>query len=178
MTRVALVLALAAAGCGGVEGRNPDGGDGLQVFVAAASNFVGFTKWTSFSFQSDGTTDGLTHVSGHRIVYIDPLPPKGSKTFPVGTIIVKQIQPGEANAQTFAMAKRGGVYNSSGAPGWEWFELDPTLPDTTPMLRWRGVAPPAGENYSGSPNGTCNDCHGADTANDSVLATQLSLSNL
>jgi hypothetical protein len=175
-----VMLALASVGCGsGVVPESSDGGTkaGLQLFIASQSDFAGFSTWESFSFDAPGTADGKTHTAGKRIVYLNQPPPHGSTSFPVGTIIVKKIQPGTATAKTFAMVKRGGNYNSHGAPGWEWFELDPNAPDSAPVLLWRGVAPPAGENYSGSQSGTCNDCHGAARNNDSVQSPPLQLPN-
>ena len=162
---LALTIALPLlSGCGAVDPGSADAGnDQLQLFIASVDSLTGFMSWKSFAFDSPATPDMITHTAGHRIVYINHLPPKGSTAFPVGTIIVKQIQPGTATAKTFAMSKRGGTYNSSGAAGWEWIELDPTAPDTAPGIIWRGVTPPAGENYSGSQSGTCNDCHGADS---------------
>ena len=180
---IVLLLSALAPACGGV-GANSDGGSGeLQLFIATESSFEGFDKWQSYSFDSPGTPDGLTHVAGHRIVYINKLPAHGATEFAVGTVIVKKIIPDDGtttNARTFAMAKRGGDYNSSGAAGWEWLELDPpqTINPAMPNILWRGVAPPAGENYSGSPSGTCNDCHSAAKANDYVQSPPLQFDKL
>jgi len=118
------------------------------------------------------------------VVFLNHRPPHGATSFSVGTVIVKEIFPTDAadanGAKTFAMAKRGGNYNSSGAAGWEWFELDPpqSINPDMPSIVWRGVAPPAGENYGGSSGGTCNDCHSAARANDFVQSPPLQLADL
>ncbi len=170
---LASALCLTAA-CGGTDSVGTN--TGAQIFIANTDSFVGFESWESFPFDSVDPND--THTSGHRIVYLNKRPDAGATAFPVGTIIVKQITPGTDTAKTFAMVKRGGTYNSDGAPGWEWFELDPSNPDSAPHLIWHGVTPLMGENYTGSSSGSCNDCHGADKTNDSVLAAPLLLSNL
>ena len=52
--------------------------------------------------------------------------------------------------------------------------IDPAMPN----ILWYGVAPPAGENYSGSPSGTCNDCHSVAKSNDYVQSPPLQLDKL
>jgi hypothetical protein len=77
--------------------------------------------------------------------------------------------------QTFAMAKRGAPFNALGATGWEWFELVESAQSTTPAIKWRGIAPPAGETYAGVMGGACNTCHALGSANDFVPSAELSL---
>lgn len=165
--------------CGGTGSGTADGTTATpSIFSVSVGDLSGFGSWEHFSFTSTGTPDKMTHVAGARTVYLNHRPPKGSTTFPVGTVIVKTILPDMPQAKTFAMAKHGGNYNTGGAPGWEWLELDPTRPDTAPAILWFGVAPPSGENYSGSATGTCNDCHGAARSNDCVLSAPLQLDRL
>ena len=187
-----LVAALATSGCtgggsadGGDEPANcpavffPDGGSDPayangRAFVAFACNFDGYKGWPSF-FLDGGFNGGSVHASGPRTEYINRTPPHGSGTFPVGTIIVKELQ---ADGLIFAMVKRGGGYNESGASGWEWFELNPdggAGVGHDVNLTWRGVGPPAGETYGGDPT-TCNACHRG-AGNDSVPSPALQLSN-
>ena len=44
--------------------------------------------------------------------------------YPVGTIIVKEIQQNGAVTELTGMVKRGGAFNTANN-GWEWFTLDP-----------------------------------------------------
>jgi hypothetical protein len=158
-------------GCGG--GAAPDPG-ASGVFIAFARDFEGFSSWTAFELGDD-QDDGIA-VVGHRRLYINQLPPTGSSAFPVGTIVVKTI--GEelpTPGQVFAMAKRGGSFNASGAIGWEWFELLKT-DGTTPLILWRGITPPAGERYAGVAGGVCNTCHVLGRDNDFVPSPELLLS--
>jgi hypothetical protein len=75
----------------------------------------------------------------------------------------------------FAMVKRGGDFNSEGARGWEWFELE-DVEDGGVLIVWRGVGPPADEGYGGDPLTGCNECHTPGN-NDCVLAPALDLRN-
>jgi hypothetical protein len=168
---------LVIAGCGG--GQNANVCDGVRaenssgVFIAFQCDFSGFESWTAFDLGDD-QDDGVTFV-GHRRAYINQLPPHGSSTFPVGTIVIKTIaEDQETPGQIFAMAKRGGSYNVQGATGWEWFELLKTT-DAPPVIRWRGITPPAGEKYAGIAGGACNTCHALGYRNDFVPSTELSL---
>jgi hypothetical protein len=169
--RILLVVGL-LAGCGGASpspgSRNNDP-SGTTTFIAQDGDFSGFENWTHFDL--DGALAGNAHVAGPRTIYVKQLPPHGSTTFPVGTMIVKVL----SNGQILSMVKRGGDFNAQGAVGWEWFELGEFRGG--PFIVWRGVAPPTGEVYAGIAGGTCNSCHMAATANDSVQAAPLQLSN-
>ncbi len=170
---------LLLVGCDGGNQQNADGGDWAPtIFVAMTEDFKGFQSWEAWHFDGPQEGDGGVHVSGRRDVYLKHRPPSGSTSFPVGTIIVKSFpdEPTAFGPRTFAMAKRGGNYNSTGARGWEWFELDLSDPDN-PQFVWRGLGPPVGDIYAGTNGGTCNDCHGAAIANDSVQAAVLQLSS-
>lgn len=155
----------------------PDAG----TFVALVSDFSGFRHWPSTpGVGPDGappppTADGGVHA-GPLTTYIDQKPPPGSTSFPVGTIIVKeQDEPPLADRQIFAMVKRGGGYNASGANGWEWFELANVDPNDVEIL-WRGIGPPSGQAYGGSIE-VCNNCHALAHANDYVWTEGLKLSS-
>lgn len=169
---VRLLCVMAAAtslGCGGGSGEPPGGG----AFIAFARDFQGFKGWTAFDLGDD-QTDGLPAV-GRRRAYLNKVPPHGSTAFPVGTVIVKTIGEGEAMpGQTFAMAKRGEPFNKLGALGWEWFELVDDA-DAAPVIKWRGITPPAGETYGGVMGGACNTCHALDNTNDFVPSAELAL---
>lgn len=137
----------------------PDGG--ATSFIALECNFQGYESWELSHF--DGGFVDEAHPAGQRWVYLNHRPPDGSTEWPVGTIFVKVL-----DFTTFASVKRGGGFNSQdgGAPGWEWFELTSDANNTT-RIKWRGVGPPIGENYSATGE-TCNACHSSGD-NDHVL---------
>jgi len=140
--------------------------DSGSSFIALERDFAGYRSWTSYDLRLDGGVTGA-HTSNPRVVYVNRLPEAGATEFPRGAMLVK-----ESPFNIFAMAKRGGGYNANGARGWEWFEL---LRDETSgqvSIVWRGLGPPAGEMY-GKAGQTCNECHGAHVANDSVLSPPL-----
>jgi hypothetical protein len=178
-----LTLVLAAhfgfAGCGapGTGSGDPDAGS-TEPFIAVQGDFACYRTWNAFD-GGTGASDGLNLAGEQRTIYINQLPPPGSRTFPAGTIIVKDT----ATAQTFAMAKRGGRFNPD-VDDWEWFELTTaaTTPAfaCTPLINWRGTAPPAGTVY-GMVTTTCNECHAlagnAADPNDYVAGSSLLLSH-
>jgi len=134
--------------------------------IALASDFQGYEAWEFIVLPAvDG---GTAHSADARTVFIKQRPPAGSTEFAVGTLIVKQLP-----FNTFAMGKRGGTYNTNGAKGWEWFDLERHSSGAV-VIGWRGLGPPAGEEY-GKSSATCNDCHKAQTDNDSVLTPALRL---
>lgn len=173
---VASVLIIAAlapiTGCGG-------DGDSVEeepaVFIAFEREFQDYHRWTSYA-MTDGADQGLAHLAGMRTVYVNRLPHKGAATFPVGTIVVKELGASAvAERSVFAMVKRGGGFNTEGALGWEWFELH-NQSDGTVTILWRGVGPPDGEKYGGDPAaGGCNECHGTALMNDFVRSVPLQL---
>jgi hypothetical protein len=161
---LAFAFALVVTGCSG-GGAQPVTGD----FVAQNADFKGYQSWTSFTID-DGAAAGSTHVAGKRTIYINHLPAAGATEFPVGTVIVKETA---ADGKIFARAKRGPDYNTTGAVGWEWFELATKMGVTG--MSWRGKGPPSGEVYGGDPNAGCNPCHKLAVNNDGVLTPVLTL---
>ena len=164
-----LMATIALAGCSGA-GEEP-ASDQKDVFVAFAADFKGFRSWQAFDVTEDADLVGI-HDGSTVMEYVNAMPPAGSESFPVGTIIVKEATVGTLAHEMFAMVNRGGGYNS-GAPGWEWFELESTGAEDV-VIVWRGVGPPSGENYGGDPNAGCNTCH-VDCGNDAVCAKALAL---
>jgi hypothetical protein len=173
-------LLVSAVACGGGASGDAAGGaqDGVTptTYVASVASFQGFHSWTSFpAVGPPGVTDGIDPTLP-RTAFINRRPPHGSSSFPVGTIIVKEFEGGTVTERkVFAMVKRGGDYNTAGATGWEWFELQ-NLDETNVDIIWRGVAPPAGESYAPG-SVTCNACHGNAKGNDYVWSTALALSS-
>ena len=135
-------------------------GPPLTGFIALERDFAAYDTWESVSF--DGGAIEEVHAGGVRTVFLNGRPDAGLSEWPVGTVLVKELP-----FTTFAMVKRGAGYNADGAKGWEWFELYRD-PPTTVRIKWRGLGPPLGENYSMTGQ-TCNDCHSAHVVNDSVL---------
>jgi hypothetical protein len=158
-----------------------------EPFIALERDFQDFEDWRRVDLsQRPGLSEA--HDAGDAHEYVSQLPASGSKTFPVGTMLVKTVQrdakePAAARGSVenapdiFAMVKRGDGYNSSGSIGWEWFELR-RRDDGSLGIVWRGVSPPRGEGYGGDPLGGCNGCHQKATRNDFVHATALTLSQL
>ncbi len=176
----AVVMGFSMLGCSTASGG--DAGASGAPFVAYASDFAGFRTWTSTpgvapgAPQPGGVGDGGLH-SGPLTTYINHLPPKGSTSFPVGTIIVKEpSEPPLTERQIFAMVKRGGGYNSDGASDWEWYELR-NVDTTNVQVLWGGTEPIGGESYASNPN-LCNDCHTMNRKNDFVWTQGLQLSSL
>jgi hypothetical protein len=157
-----VVAALTAASCappGAPAGAQGTADGGASEFVAFAPDFGGYRSWSSLDVFDDSGAGEPAHVSAQLVEYINqPRPPAGTP-FAVGTIIVKEAVVGDPDTrQAFAMAKRGGDYNP-GLPAWEWFEVQNIDNAGDVDIIWRGIAPPAGQTYSGNVNGDCDTCH-------------------
>ncbi|MET0790655.1 MAG: cytochrome P460 family protein [Polyangiaceae bacterium] len=181
---MALSTSLLLAGAGGCEKSTQRALPAHEPFIALERDFQGFQSWTKVNL-ADRPALGAAHAAGDAHEYINQLPPAGSHTFPVGTILVKTMKSerratdagvGGAAAgggtDVFAMVKRGAGYNAKGTPGWEWFELRPRSDDTLGIV-WRGINPPDGEGYGRDVTGGCNSCHQQAVKNDYVQALSL-----
>lgn len=186
----ALLLGPLGLACGAAAPASPP----ATTFTAFATDFQGFHSWSSAPATPSpslppapsgdgvdaGTTtaaDGGVHVLPLTVYWNHP-PPTGSTTFPVGTIIVKETQEADPTARkVFAMVKRGGDFNPTGAVNWEWFELQNTA-NSGVVINWRGYGPPSGsgEVYGGDPT-ICNSCHLIAAANDDVWSSAVQLAN-
>jgi hypothetical protein len=141
------------------------------VFIASAADFDGFRSWRSFAITID-IAPGDSHINGPRHVFYNRVPPKGATKFPVGTILVKETDPGPVTQRTvFAMVKRGGDYDPTGDVNWEWFQLLNNA-DGTESIVWRGAGP-AGGVYGNGPLGGCDACHAAAERTDYVMTPGL-----
>jgi hypothetical protein len=163
-----------ASGCGNPE-TTPF--DPSECSLAFNTTFDTFRSWKAYPYVVTDVNDGPVHVTGPRTEYINKVPPHGSTAYPVSTIIAKEVgasDPDPANHHIFAMVKRGCDFDVAGAKGWEWMEIKED-PGGNSII-WRGVGPPAGEQYGGDPN-TCNTCHVACSDNDAVCSTQIRLAN-
>lgn len=149
--------ALALAGCD----------DSPAVFIALQSDFAEFESWQSYPL-SQAPLSG--HPDGPRVGFLNKIPPHGSTTYPVGSIIVKEVQSTAAAGDftqwaLFAMVKRGGGYNSDGARDWEFFLLQFNK-NRVPVIVSRGLAPSSADGGDIYQNATgaglrCNYCHAA-----------------
>jgi hypothetical protein len=182
-----LAIGLAALSCAGSSTDPAQGSDSClatlpatesaapagSTYLAFAQSFRGYHDWPSYDVTEDADLVGI-HDGSVVTEYINRLPPSGSLEFPIGTLVVKEATGGTIEHEIFAMAKRGGGFNTT-ATGWEWFELENLdCADDRVKLIWRGVGPPIGETYGGDPNGGCNSCH-AECGNDAVCAKALQL---
>jgi hypothetical protein len=169
-----VAFACGANGAGSTDaGVDADGGRlGAIPFIAETADFTGFHAWHSIAIDSN-LAPGDSHINGPRHVFINHVPPKGSTKFPVGTIIVKETDPGPVTQRTvFASVKRGGDYDPTGDVNWEWFSLQ-NLPSGTESILWRGPGPSSGGVYGNGTLGGCNACHGAAKGTDYVFTPQL-----
>ncbi len=170
----AAVAVIALAGCGNtvVPDARPDSD---ETFVAFVNTFADFRQWPSV--HDLGPADDGTYapvVLGPRTQYLNQAPRSGSKTFPVGTVIVEARE--NSQMLILAAAKRGGNFNSGGAADWEWFELAEDPDSKAVSITWRGTAAPSGTSYGGIPTGDCNTCHvGCGYYNDYVCSPELQL---
>lgn len=186
---LALLLAPLGLACGAAAPSSMPG----ATFTAFAPDFEGFHSWPSAPATpapslptvpgGDGVDAGSLAADGgvHVLpltVYWNHAPPSGSPTFPVGTIIVKETDEPDLTARKiFAMVKRGGDFNATGAVNWEWFELQNSVDDGI-VINWRGFGPPSGsaDVYGGNPT-ICNNCHLIAAANDDVWSSAVQLAN-
>jgi hypothetical protein len=144
-----------------------------EVFVAMERDFQPFRSWGS-TLITPVEAQGETHLIAPRRIYVNAFPPASATQFPVGTMVVKEAAADKGQVRLFGMVKRGAGFNAEGAKGWEWFELK-EREDKSVGIAWRGLGAPSGDDYSGDPIGTCNDCHGRSAKNDYVKAPQLKL---
>jgi len=152
-----------------------------ESFLAFARDFEGYRTWERLPLENPMVPTGAT--PGPTYVYVNRRAPAGAHAWPVGTILVKEIQSGpEDDWVVHAMVKRGAPYNHDGTVGWEFFELDVSH-DHAPTISWRGQSPPSGHGYgaAGRDAGVpaeemvCNDCHGPSWQTDGVLTPALAL---
>ncbi len=146
-----------------------------QSYIAFGEDFADYHTWPSFEITVDAAP-GNDHLVGPRRVFYKLPASGGQATFPVGTIFVKESGDGELPTRhVFAMVKRGGGFNATGAKGWEWFEL---VNDTSGhvLMLWRGEGPPNGDAYGAGTTGGCNACHGGTPKTDFVFSPELTRS--
>jgi hypothetical protein len=100
-------------------------------------------------------------------------PPHGSTAFPLGATVPKETRP----RRVFALVKRGGDFNPTGAVNWEWYDLTNEA-DGSVVVNWQGYGPPTGSaNVYGCNPAVCNTCHINAAANDYVWSAVLQLAS-
>jgi len=184
-----MLCVLAAGGCLDNDlPENAESGGSADTFIALPRDFCDFREWMPFRLRDVDMHAGAT---GPLVVYLKELPPMGAVEFPVGTMIVKTVEIGDPKEwEVHAMVKRGGMFNSRGAIGWEFFDLG-IDDDCTPAIHWRGEKAPRDHGYKSLPglmsddastmmDADCNSCHGKADAreNDAVLSAPLQLKDL
>ena len=177
----AAAVLLGAGGCGAADAGLADAGspDSRAEFIAQDSDFALFESWQRFEL-GDTPIDG--HPVGARVGFRNRPAPLGATRYPVGTILVKEIQsdPDFNQWELFGMVKRGGGYNAAGAVDWEFFILGFTAM-RVPVALARGTSPggrAGGSHGYAGPGGNaipCNICHAAPgtAATDHVLSALL-----
>jgi len=127
-------------------------------FVADSTTFIGYSSWQKFTETGLNPTLGAMAHGGQDstairdIYYKDSQGPE-SGTYPVGTVIYKNVTNPAGLDAHFAMVKRGNDFNPTNGD-WEWFILDATGSITT-----RG-----GLSMTG-----CNNCHSTATTDYSFI---------
>ena len=176
---LAVALLVAAAGCLDHTLDPNEGMGGGETFIALQRDFQMFRSWERVMVGEASVEGG--HPVGARFAYVNRSPAPGEGAFPVGSILVKTVENGAADTwKIHARVKRGGGFNSTGAFGWEWFDLRVTNEDNV-VIMWRGEQPPRNHGYESLPglgvtmtmDGNCNTCHGAARETDFILSAAL-----
>lgn len=142
------------------------------TFIALDRDFQGFRGWTRYAIGS-APLEG--HAEGPRFVYANRPVPAAGGVYPVGTILVKTVEVDDdpTHWEIFAMVKRGGTFNATGAAGWEYFRLR-LVDATAAVIAGRGLAPTDNGALYGPAGTGCNLCHGATVrGSDHVLSPPL-----
>lgn len=135
-------------------------------FLALERDFAEYRSWEfvdAYAPLLEGA-EGEGHVPESRRVFVNRRPPEGATSWPVGTVFVKELA-----GETLASVKRGGSYNATGTPGWEWFELVRDANDAV-RISWRGLGAPAGTGRYSQTTNSCNGCHASAPELDGVLS--------
>ncbi len=129
-------------------------------YIASAADFADYEDWELIEKRSDQNSllGEIAHKADDpdaiRRIYKKQLyayPDTAEQGYPVGTIIVLEVEQNDAITEVTAMVKRGGTFNTDNHY-WEWFMLAPL--DLSIMVDDSGEA--RGANLMG---GMCNSCH-------------------
>lgn len=149
--------------------------------VATSADFAPFRTWERIPLESP--TLPVQALPGPAFTYINHRAPDGSRRYPVGTILVKTVEPSSdpRDWTVHAMVKRSERFNPEGSVGWEFFGLQ--LDEAgVPTILWRSEGYNDGHAYGSSTMAlppdrelSCNDCHALHWQDDAVLTPSLSL---
>jgi hypothetical protein len=175
-------MVMIGVGCGaGTRSQSVDGGQtgsgaGGEIFIAEPGDFEPFRAWFSVALGNDPNS---ADPPGSRIGFLSQHAPAGAHEYAVGTLIVKAIEntPTPDGWDLFAMAKRGGNFDYSGARGWEFFILQLAADGSVKIDSRGSTLDPTdmGNAYGGPGVILCSGCHGAQgtEATDHVLSPEL-----
>lgn len=144
--------------CHNMAGSQEGGADSVfphpTEYAADDTDFDDYTAWSRIgeTIGSDNPLLGSGHKGDNpdavRRVYKKQLmanPDTDKQGYPIGTIIVKEVEEDAEVTEITAMVKRGGDFNEDHGT-WEWFMLDPST----------GAVMDQGADLMG---GMCNTCH-------------------
>lgn len=155
--------------------------DAAPKLVATDETFASFRTWERLPLEEP--TLPVEAIPGPAFVYASRRPEPGSRRFPVGTVLVKTVEPSDdpRDWTVHAMVKRSDRFNPGGSVGWEFFGLQLDA-EGTPRILWRndghGAAHAYGTGRLATPHDgdlSCNDCHALHWQTDAVLTPSLSL---
>lgn len=147
----------AATGQFGTDGVFPHPSE----FIASDTDFSNYREWTKIDDRNDQNPllAGMAHKGDDpnaiRRVFKRELyaaPEDSEFGFPIGTVIVKEVEQNGAITELAAMVKRGGDFNDDNQ-NWEWFMLDPA---TATVIEDPQGNPERGADLMA---GMCNSCH-------------------
>ena len=151
--------------CHSLAASQSGGGDSVfphpSEYSATDSDFSDFRSWARIEQRSDqnpllgGMAHGGDNPDSIRRIYKKQLyanPDSDDQGYPIGTILVKEVEQDDTIVEITAMVKRGGDFNDD-HQGWEWFMLDV---DTLEIMFDDVGAPVRGANLL---DGMCNSCH-------------------
>ena len=154
-------------GCNGCHAAatGPMGADGVFVhpseFIASNPDFQNYRNWSKIDDRNDQNPllGGMAHKGDDpnaiRRVYKRELyaaPEDEEFGFPIGTVIVKEVEQEGVITELAAMVKRGGSFNDDNQ-NWEWIMLDPS---TSQIVNDADGMPMRGADLM---QGMCNSCH-------------------
>lgn len=168
-----VIASICTLSCGAAPPVDPLAGPG--TFIAFDQDFAGFRSWQRYDL---GVMTPPGHPMGLQTLYVSRALPMGATRFEDRTIIVREIQsdPDPTKWDLFAMARRGGGYNASGAIDWEFFILSLDS-QGAPHIISRGISPDetSSSPYHPGEGVNCNTCHGGAEARqgDCVLSQEI-----
>ena len=102
-------------------------------YAAVNADFEDFSEWTMIGETSEshpvlGSAHKGDNPDAVRRVYKKQImanPDTEDQGYPIGTVILKEVEEDSEITEITAMVKRGGAFNADNS-NWEWFMLDPS----------------------------------------------------